>query len=99
MSPTRVTIQVEPGGEEHFAAHECGIYLVDDVSPVSDATEIIVHLGEGVTAWMTVGQWKALVGAVFLGIEAIPAKRAQRLEREQRARARAAERVPAGVPA
>ncbi|MCX8559816.1 hypothetical protein OS122_02740 [Mycolicibacterium mucogenicum] len=98
MSPTRISIHVDPGGEEHFGARESGNYFVKDLSPVTDDTEIGVDLGEDVTVYMTVGQWKALVGAVYLGIEAIPAKREQRLERAARA-ARAAERVPAGVPA
>ncbi|GAA2418507.1 hypothetical protein [Mycolicibacterium llatzerense] len=97
MSSTRVSIRIEPG-DEQFSARESGNYFADDLSPVADDTEIGIDLGGDVTAYMTVGQWKALVGAVFLGIESIPAKRQKRLEREQQRRARATERVPA-VPA
>ncbi|KIU17881.1 hypothetical protein [Mycolicibacterium llatzerense] len=87
MSTTSVAISIGSRGEEQFEACESGNYFVEDTSPVSDATNIRVHLDEFAYVTMTVGQWKALVGAVYLGIEAIPAKRQQRLEREARSRA------------
>lgn len=99
MSTTRVAIDIRSGAEEHFEAREYGNFDVGDTSPVTDATEIGVDLGEAVTAYMTVGQWKALVATVFLGIEAIPVKREQRLERQRRRRERAAQRDIESVPA
>lgn len=99
MSTTRVAIHVGPGAEEHFDASECGNYFVKDTSPVTDDTEICVNLGEGSYITTTIGRWKALVGAAFLGIEAIPAKREERLERERRCRDREAKRDAEAVPA
>lgn len=70
MSTTSVAISIGSRGEEQFEACESGNYFVEDTSPVSDATNIRVHLDE-----------------FAYGIEAIPAKRQQRLEREARSRA------------
>lgn len=99
MPEARVAIHLDPGAEAHFAVREYGNYRGQDTSPVTDATEIGVKLGDGVITYMTVGQWKALVATVFLGIEAIPVKREERLERERRCRDRAAQRDIAAVPA
>lgn len=97
MSATSVAILLDRDAEKHFAARERGNYYCEDTSPVADKTEISIDLGEDVTAYMTVAQWRSLVAAVNAGIEAIPAKRDKRIEGVQRAAARRAEREAASA--
>ena len=62
----------------------------DDPSVVDDATGIAIMIGDDVSMWLTVGQWRAMVAAVDIGIDSIPDQQQTRIALMSRARARRA---------
>ena len=94
MPNPSVSIWLPRGLEVDFTVRESGNYDADDL-PITDDTEITVHLGEDTYIRTTIGQWRRLVEAAERGIVAIPADREKRRDQRRQQAEWAAQRAAA----